>query len=86
MVVKAVTKIIWNKDVPITTFVGIPMIYIIAGTIMKPPPTPIIAARMPTRIPITNGGIALIYKFDVRNRIFSGKRCTQVWRLIFLIF
>ena len=37
-------------------------------------------------VPIKNGGIALIYKFEVRNLIFSGNRCTHVWRLILLVF
>ena len=31
-----------------------------AGTTMKPPPTPIMAERMPTKIPIKSGSRALI--------------------------
>ena len=41
-------NIVTNKDVPGTNLVGIPIKYIIAGTIKNAPPTPIIAAMKPT--------------------------------------
>ena len=63
--VLAATKIIWNSDVPTTNEVGIPKRYIIAGTIINPPPMPIIAARTPTIIPIRIGSKIDMYNFSV---------------------
>ena len=40
---------------------------------MKPPPTPIIDASMPTKKPITTAGIELIYKLDALKRILNGR-------------
>ena len=40
---------------PTTKDVGIPKRYIIAGTIINPPPIPISAARTPTMTPINIG-------------------------------
>jgi len=44
---------------------------------MKPPPTPMIAASTPTSMPTMNGGIALMYRFEARNRILKGSPCDQ---------
>ena len=52
IVVLEATKIIWKSEVPTTKDVGIPKRYIIAGTIINPPPVPIKAAKMPTIIPL----------------------------------
>ena len=52
-----VTKTIWNNDVPIADTVPILNKYIIAGTIIKPPPTPINDARNPVIIPTEIGSI-----------------------------
>ena len=49
-----------------------------AGTMIKPPPTPIIADKMPTPMPTTMGGITEIYRPDVRNFIFSGSASIQL--------
>ena len=49
-----VINIVTNKDVPGTNLVGMPIKYIIAGTIKNAPPTPIIAATKPTIKPKYN--------------------------------
>ncbi len=59
MVTKAVINIVTNKEVPGTNFVGMPIKYIMAGTIKNAPPTPMIAATNPTNKPRTTGTIAL---------------------------
>ena len=56
---KPVTNTVTNKDVPGTSFTGIPIKYIIAGTIKNAPPTPIIAATKPTNTPSIIGTKAL---------------------------
>jgi len=48
-------KRIWNRLVPTTTCIGILSMYTMIGTIRNPPPTPMIAARMPTNPPRTMG-------------------------------
>ena len=59
MVTKPVTNIVTNKEVPGTNLVGIPIKYIIAGTIKNAPPTPIIAETKPTITPNKSGTKAL---------------------------
>ena len=71
IVVFAATKIIWNKDVPTTKDVGIPKRYIIAGTIIKPPPIPIRAARIPTITPIKIGNNIEIYNLNDIGKYFD---------------
>ena len=60
MVTNAVINIVTNKEVPGTNLVGIPIKYIIAGTIRNAPPTPIIAAIKPTTKPRAIGTNALL--------------------------
>ena len=40
---------------------------------MKPPPTPIIDAKIPIKKPITTGGIALMYNLDPLNFVLNGR-------------
>ena len=72
-----VTNIVTNKEVPGTNFVGMPIKYIIAGTIKNAHPTPIIAATNPTTTPKIIGTKALSYTFDVLNLILKGNPCIQ---------
>ncbi len=72
-----VTNIVTNKEVPGTNFVGMPIKYIIAGTIKNAPPTPMIAATNPTRIPNIIGTNALSYTLEVLNLVLKGKPCIQ---------
>ena len=51
--------------------------YIIAGIIINPPPTPIIDAKTPTIKPINKGGSIEIYKPDFLNLILKGKPMIQ---------
>ena len=67
------TNKICIKEVRITTCVDIPNKYIIAGTSINPPPTPIIAANIPITILINKGGIMLIYNLDLLNFILNGR-------------
>ena len=57
---------------PTTKDVGIPKRYIIAGTIINPPPIPIIAANTPTIMPIKIGSKTEIYSFDFLNLVLNG--------------
>ena len=50
-----VTNRMLNRLVPTTTPALMPRIYSIAGTRMKPPPTPINIVRMPTATPRISG-------------------------------
>jgi hypothetical protein len=45
---------------------------------MKPPPTPMIAASTPTTNPIAIGNSALMYSFERRNRTLNGRPCSQM--------
>jgi len=54
-------NIVTNKEVPGTNLVGMPIKYIMAGTIKNAPPTPIIAAIKPTNKPRIIGTKALSY-------------------------
>ena len=49
-----------------------------AGTMMKPPPTPMIAARKPTAAPSPRTGMTLTNSFEVRKRTLSGSRWIQL--------
>ena len=49
-----------------------------AGTAMKPPPTPISAAITPIRKPSAKGGITLIYSPDTANRVLNGRASISV--------
>ena len=44
---------------------------------MKPPPTPIIADKTPTKKPIKIGGIADMYNFERWNLSLKGRPCIQ---------
>ena len=44
---------------------------------MKPPPTPIIDEKIPTKKPIIYGGISEMYKPDLLNLILSGRPIIQ---------
>ena len=48
-----------------------------AGTSMKAPPIPIIAAIKPTNKPMIIGVNALSYNFDLGNLILNGRPCIQ---------
>ena len=50
----------------------------IAGTMIKPPPIPIKAARIPTITPIKIGNKIEIYNFDFLNLILKGNPCNQL--------
>ena len=78
IVVLAATKMIWKRDVPTTSEVGIPRRYIIAGTIINPPPIPINAARIPTITPIKIGNKIEIYNFDFLNLVLNGRPWSQL--------
>ena len=62
---KAVTKIICKRDVPTTALIGMPRSYVIACTIMKSPPTPIIADKIPNNFFTKRVGITEIQSIDV---------------------
>ena len=49
-----------------------------AGTMMNPPPTPMMAASRPTSAPIRIGGTALMYSFDLLNLCLNGSRWIQL--------
>ena len=72
-----VIKIVTNSDVPGINLVGMPIKYIIAGTIKKAPPIPMIDANNPTTNPKMIGVNALSYSFDLLNRILKGRPCIQ---------
>ena len=64
-VVAAVTKMIWNSDVPTTALADMPSRYSIAGTMMKPPPTPMMTVKIPTTAPSSSGASGEIYSPDL---------------------
>ena len=49
-----------------------------AGTMMKPPPTPMMAASTPTARPTRKGGITLMYSPDLRNLTRQGSPSIQL--------
>src|SRR3546814_10297905 len=55
IVVAMVTNKVWNREVPTTTCVAMPRRYSMAGTMMKPPPTPKSMVNMPDNTPRRNG-------------------------------
>ena len=60
MVEAMVTNRIWNSDVPTTTRAPMPRIYSMAGTMMKPPPTPSNMVSTPVRKPRIIGAMGEI--------------------------
>ena len=77
IVTKPVINIVTNKEVPGTNLGGMPIKYIIAGTIKNAPPTPIIAAMKPTTSPKMIGTKALSYTLEVLNFVLKGNPCIQ---------
>ncbi len=56
----AVVMMIWNRLVPTTTLARMRSTYSMTGIRMKPPPTPMMADRMPTNPPRATSGITLM--------------------------